>query len=195
MKHSLFQQALERLKSIHPKATCENNLIDLLKHPERCLTVSIPVRDENNRLHIFEGYRIHHNNLLGPGKGGIRFSESVSLEEFKALSFWMTLKCALYDLPFGGSKGGVKINPKQVTPFVLEHVCRGFINGIYDFIGPDLDIPGPDIAVNQTMIGWMSDQINQLQRKQCPAGITGKPVAVGGILVETLRLVTVLCMY
>tara|TARA_R110002110_G_scaffold415797_1_gene656203 strand:+ start:24775 stop:26046 length:1272 start_codon:yes stop_codon:yes gene_type:complete len=182
MQQSLFQQSLERLECIHPKAIRENNLISFLKHPNRCLSISIPVYDENNQLHIFKGYRVHHNNLLGPGKGGIRFSDSVSLEEFKALSFWMTLKCALYDLPFGGSKGGVKINPKQQSAFMLERTCREYINGIYDFIGPDQDIPGPDMAVNQTMVGWMSDQINQLKRSQCPSAITGKPVEVGGIL-------------
>jgi glutamate dehydrogenase (NADP+) len=156
--------------------------LEQLKHPKRIIQVSIPVRMDDGSLRVFDGYRVLHNDRRGPGKGGLRFHPMVNLSEVKALAFWMTCKCALMDIPFGGAKGGIIVNPKELSRMELERLSRGFIKEIVDFIGPEVDIPAPDVYTNETIMGWMMDEYSKLVRQHSPAVITGKPIALGGSL-------------
>ena len=153
-----------------------------LKFPKSSLQVSIPVRMDNGSLQVFQGYRVRYDDTRGPTKGGIRYHPSVTLDEVKSLAFWMTFKCAALDLPFGGAKGGITIDPKQLSKLELERLSRSYINEIADFIGPDVDIPAPDVQTNSMIMGWMADRYNTIHRKIVPAAITGKPLTMGGSL-------------
>ena len=169
----LFENALQYV-------AVSEDAVKTLEHPKQIIQVSIPLRKLNGDLEIFTGYRVHHNDLLGPTKGGIRFFSSVDLDEVKSLAFLMTFKCAVVGIPFGGAKGGVVVNPKKLKRHEIEHLSRGYIRGIYDFIGPDVDIPAPDVYTNEMIMGWMADEYNKISRKLTPAVITGKPVSLGG---------------
>lgn len=153
-----------------------------LKYPKSSLMVSIPVRMDHGSLKVFSGYRVRHNDTRGPTKGGIRYHPQVCLEEMQRLAFWMTFKCAVLNLPFGGAKGGITVDPKGLSGMELERLSRGYIDAIADFIGPDIDIPAPDVYTNSLIMGWMMDQYSIIRRHQSPAVITGKPVAMGGSL-------------
>jgi glutamate dehydrogenase (NADP+) len=137
---------------------------------------------DDGSLSIFEGYRVRHDDTRGPTKGGIRYHPGVSLDEVKALAFWMTCKCAVVGLPYGGAKGGVTVNPKELSHLELERLSRGFIREVADFIGPDTDIPAPDVYTNEMIMGWMQDEYSKIRRQHVPAVITGKPIALGGSL-------------
>jgi glutamate dehydrogenase (NADP+) len=176
----LFDQASERLAQAIAHLHISEDAIERLKSPKASLQVSIPVRMDNGTLKVFQGYRVRYNDLRGPTKGGIRFHPSVNMDEVKSLAFWMTFKCAAVNLPFGGAKGGVAVDPKQLSKFELERLSRGYIDAIADFIGEDVDIPAPDVQTNQTIMGWMVDEYSTIQRKLCPAAITGKPLSMGG---------------
>ncbi|NUN66278.1 Glu/Leu/Phe/Val dehydrogenase [Pseudanabaena biceps] len=180
MSESLFDQASERLAQAIAHVHISEDAIERLKSPKASLQVSIPVRMDNGTLKVFQGYRVRYNDLRGPTKGGIRFHPSVNMDEVKSLAFWMTFKCAAVNLPFGGAKGGVAVDPKQLSKFELERLSRGYIDAIADFMGADVDIPAPDVQTNQTIMGWMVDQYSTIQRKLCPAAITGKPLSMGG---------------
>ena len=180
MSESLFDQASERLAQAIAHLHISEDAIERLKSPKASLQVSIPVRMDNGTLKVFQGYRVRYNDLRGPTKGGIRFHPSVNMDEVKSLAFWMTFKCAAVNLPFGGAKGGVAVDPKQLSKFELERLSRGYIDAIADFIGEDVDIPAPDVQTNQTIMGWMVDEYSTIQRKLCPAAITGKPLSMGG---------------
>jgi glutamate dehydrogenase (NADP+) len=180
MSQNAFQRALERMENAAryidiPDETCQR-----LHYPKSMLTVSVPVRMDDGRLEIFEGYRVQHNDLIGPGKGGLRFHPELTLDECKALAFWMTFKCAVMDLPYGGAKGGVVVDPKTMSMLEIERLSRGFIRRIADFIGPGVDIPAPDMYTNEHIMGWMMDEYSHVVRRHSPAVITGKPVALGG---------------
>lgn len=140
--------------------------------------IVFPIKLKNGK--VFEAYRVQHSNLNGPYKGGIRFRQNVGLDEVRALSILMTLKTSLLDLPLGGAKGGVKINPKEVTEAELEEVSRKYVRGLYDYIGPDIDIPAPDVNTNPKIIAWMVDEYSLLAGKFTPASFTGKPLSLGG---------------
>ncbi len=180
MSEYLFDQASERLAQAIAHLHISEDAIERLKSPKASLQVSIPVRMDNGTLKVFQGYRVRYNDLRGPTKGGIRFHPSVNMDEVKSLAFWMTFKCAAVNLPFGGAKGGVAVDPKQLSKFELERLSRGYIDAIADFIGEDVDIPAPDVQTNQTIMGWMVDEYSTIQRKLCPAAITGKPLSMGG---------------
>jgi len=180
VSESLFDQASERLAQAIAHLHISEDAIERLKSPKASLQVSIPVRMDNGTLKVFQGYRVRYNDLRGPTKGGIRFHPSVNMDEVKSLAFWMTFKCAAVNLPFGGAKGGVAVDPKQLSKFELERLSRGYIDAIADFIGEDVDIPAPDVQTNQTIMGWMVDEYSTIQRKLCPAAITGKPLSMGG---------------
>ncbi|MBD2187426.1 Glu/Leu/Phe/Val family dehydrogenase [Pseudanabaena mucicola] len=182
MSESLFDQASERLAAAIVHVDISEDAIERLKSPKACLQVSIPVRMDDGTLKVFQGYRVRYNDLRGPTKGGVRFHPSVNMDEVKSLAFWMTFKCAAVNLPFGGAKGGVAVDPKQLSKAELERLSRGYINAIADFMGADVDIPAPDVQTNQTIMGWMVDEYSNIQRKLCPAAITGKPIAMGGSL-------------
>jgi len=135
---------------------------------------------DDGALQFFPAWRIRFDDTRGPGKGGIRFHPDVSAEEVAALSFWMTIKCAVVNLPFGGAKGGICVDPKALSRMELERLSRGYIRAFHDLIGPDLDIPAPDVNTNDTIMGWMADEFSRIERRQVPAAITGKPLGLGG---------------
>ena len=180
--HDLFDDAIQRLDAAFPLAQISEETLEKLRHPKAILEVSIPVRMDDGSLRVFTGYRVQHDDTRGPTKGGIRYHPDVDLSEVKALAFWMTCKCAAVDLPFGGAKGGIIVNPKELSRMELERLSRGFIKEIADFIGPDTDIPAPDVYTNATIMGWMMDEYSAIVRRRTPAVITGKPIPLGGSL-------------
>ena len=179
---AIFADAVKRLDRAIQYADISPEAVERLKHPKAALEVSVPVRMDDGSLRIFTGYRIRHNDVRGPGKGGIRYHPDVSIDEVKALAFWMTFKCAVLDLPFGGAKGGVVVNPKELSKLELERLSRGFIEQIADFIGPETDVPAPDVYTNSMIMGWMMDEYSNIRRQRTPAVITGKPIPLGGSL-------------
>ncbi|MBY9078583.1 Glu/Leu/Phe/Val dehydrogenase [Paenibacillus sp. HN-1] len=156
------------------------HITDILKKPKRVLTVNFPVKMDDGSVVVFEGYRSQHNDAVGPGKGGIRFHPNVTLDEVKALSMWMSFKCGVVGLPYGGGKGGVICDPHQLSKGELERVSRGFMEAIFDFIGPDKDIPAPDVYTTPEIMGWMMDTYSRLKGVNTPGVITGKPLILGG---------------
>ena len=182
MSESLFSDASQRLDEALAYASISEEAIERLKLPRSSLKVSIPVRMDNGELRIFPGYRVRYDDTRGPTKGGIRFHPDVSIDEVQSLAFWMTFKCAVANLPFGGGKGGITVDPKSLSPFELERLSRGYIDAVADFIGPDVDIPAPDVYTNEMIMGWMVDQYSIIKRQIAPAVITGKPLTMGGSL-------------
>ena len=182
MSQSLFSDASQRLDEALEYASISDDAIERLKLPKSSLKVSIPVRMDNGELRIFPGYRVRYDDTRGPTKGGIRYHQDVSIDEVQSLAFWMTFKCAVANLPFGGGKGGITVNPKELSHFELERLSRGYIDAVADFIGPDIDIPAPDVYTNQMIMGWMVDEYSIIKRQITPAVITGKPLTMGGSL-------------
>jgi len=182
MSESLFSDASQRLEESLKYTKISEDAIERLRLPKSALKVSIPVRMDNGDLRIFPGYRVRYDDTRGPTKGGIRYHPDVSIDEVQSLAFWMTFKCAVLNLPFGGGKGGITVNPKELSQFELERLSRGYIDAIADFIGPDIDIPAPDVYTNQMIMGWMMDQYSIIRRQLTPAVITGKPLTMGGSL-------------
>jgi glutamate dehydrogenase (NADP+) len=180
MSTSLFSDASSRLEKALKYVSISEDAIERLKYPKISLSVSIPLRMDDGSLRIFQGYRVRYDDTRGPGKGGIRYHPNVTIDEVQSLAFWMTFKCALLDLPFGGAKGGITVNPKELSRQELERLSRGYIEAIADFIGPDVDIPAPDVYTNEMIMGWMMDQYSIIQRKSSPGVVTGKPVTMGG---------------
>ncbi len=177
---SLFADASQRLEKALRYVTISEDAVERLRHPKASLTVSIPVRMDDGSLQVFTGYRVRYDDTRGPGKGGVRYHPDVSLDEVQSLAFWMTFKCALLDLPFGGAKGGVIVNPKQLSKAELERLSRGYINEIADFIGENVDILAPDVYTNATIMGWMMDRYSTIKRQIIRGVVTGKPLALGG---------------
>lgn len=154
--------------------------IDILTVPRRMMVFSFPVKLDSGNVQYFTGYRVQFNDARGPTKGGLRFHPELNLEEVKRLSFLMTLKCAVANLPYGGAKGGVVINPHEFSRKELESVSRAFMRQLAEFIGPQRDIPAPDVNTNPEIMGWMLDEYEKIIGKKCPAVITGKPIKLGG---------------
>lgn len=182
MANSLLTDASRRLDRALKYVAISEDAAERLKAPKASLKVSIPVRMDDGSLRVFEGYRVHFDDTRGPTKGGIRFHPQVNLDEVQSLAFWMTFKCAALNIPFGGAKGGVTLNPKELSKAELERLSRGYIDAIANFIGPDTDIPAPDVYTNPMIMGWMMDQYSIIRQQRSPAVITGKPVALGGSL-------------
>lgn len=176
----MFDLAKQRLESIFEYIDVNEEVIERLSVAKRTITASIPVRLDNGELKIFTGHRVQYDDTRGPTKGGIRYHPNVDIEEVTSLSFWMTVKCAIAGLPFGGAKGGVEVNPKELSNLELERLSRGYIRAFADVIGESVDIPAPDVYTNPTIMGWMSDEFNTIMREQTPAVITGKPIHLGG---------------
>jgi glutamate dehydrogenase (NAD(P)+) len=179
---NVFENAMAQLERSAKLIDLEPNVLEILKNPERTVTISIPVRMGDGTIKVFQGYRVQYNDARGPYKGGIRFHEATDLDEVKALAFWMTLKCAVVDIPLGGGKGGVTINPKNFTESEIEQVARGWTRGMRDIIGPERDIPAPDVNTNPQIMAWIADEYSKLVGRDSPAVVTGKPVEVGGSL-------------
>jgi len=156
------------------------NIREYLKRIERALIVTIPIMMDDGTLKIFEGYRVHHSTVRGPGKGGIRYSPNVYLDEVKALATWMTWKTSLLNLPLGGAKGGVCVDPKNLSRRELERLTRRYTAEIINMIGPDIDIPAPDINTNAQIMAWMMDTYSMQKGRSIPGVVTGKPIEIGG---------------
>jgi glutamate dehydrogenase (NADP+) len=182
MSTSLLADASKILAKAMKYVSISEDAIEYLKYPQASLAVSIPVRMDDGSLKIFPGYRVRYDDTRGPTKGGVRFHPNVTMDEVQSLAFWMTFKCAVLNLPFGGAKGGITLNPKTLSRMELERLSRGYVNAIADFIGPDIDIPAPDVYTNAMIMGWMMDQYSIIRRQICPAVVTGKPITMGGSL-------------
>lgn len=170
----------ENLARLEKWVTLTSTERQLLEHPERVLTFTVPVKMDSGEVKLFNGYRVQYNNALGPTKGGIRFHWMVDLEEVKTLAFLMTLKCSLVGLPFGGAKGGVEVNPRELSETERERLARSFIRQTHLFIGPDRDIPAPDVNTDPQTMAWMMDEYSAIKGAYIPAVITGKPIHRGG---------------
>jgi len=177
---SLLADASTRLETALTYVAISEDAIARLQYPKASVSVSIPLRRDNGSLEIFRGYRVRYDDTRGPAKGGVRYHPNVSLDEVEALAFWMTFKCALLNLPYGGAKGGINLNPKSLSKHELERLSRSYIDTIADFIGPDVDILAPDLYTNATVMGWMMDQYSIIQRRITPGVVTGKPISMGG---------------
>jgi glutamate dehydrogenase (NAD(P)+) len=156
------------------------NVTKYLKRVERALIVSIPIMMDDGSLKIFEGYRVHHSTVRGPGKGGIRFAPNVNLDEVRALAIWMTWKCSLLKLPLGGAKGGVCVNPRELSKKELEKLTRRYASEIINIIGPDIDVPAPDVNTNAQIMAWIMDTYSVNKGRAVPGVVTGKPIEIGG---------------
>jgi glutamate dehydrogenase (NADP+) len=179
-ERDIFEDAIGRLNQAIKHADIDPEVVDRLKRAKQIIEVSIPVRMDGGSLRIFTGYRVRHDDTRGPTKGGMRYHPNVNLAEVTALAFWMTFKCAVVNIPFGGGKGGVIVNPKELSKMELERLSRGFIEKVADFIGPETDIPAPDVYTNPMIMGWMMDEYSIIHRRRTPAVITGKPIPLGG---------------
>jgi len=177
-----FENSLFKLQKVNELLKLNPNTLEIIKTPQKILSFSLPIKMDNGEIKIFQAYRIQHNNSRGPYKGGIRFHPQVDLDEIKALAFLMSLKCAVVDIPFGGAKGGVTLNPKELSISEIEKVSREYIRSAYEFIGPERDIPAPDVYTNAQIMAWMMDEYSILINYNCPAVITGKPIEIGGSL-------------
>ena len=153
---------------------------DRTKYPRRCLAVALPVRRVDGSVTVFEGYRVQHNLSTGPSKGGIRFHQDVTIGEVAALAMWMSWKCSLVGLPYGGAKGGVIVDPSQLSESELEHLSRRYMQEMVNFVGPHTDVPAPDVGTNEKIMGWMMDTYSNHVGHVSPAVVTGKPIALGG---------------
>lgn len=162
------------------KMGCADSLYELLKEPLRLLTVRIPVKMDNGSVKVFTGYRAQHNDAVGPTKGGIRFHPGVTEDEVKALSMWMTIKCGIADLPYGGGKGGIQCDPRTLSFGELERLSRGYVRAISQLVGPTKDIPAPDVFTNSQIMAWMMDEYSRIREFDSPGFITGKPLVLGG---------------
>lgn len=182
MNNDVFTDALNRIKSIGESAQVSSEVISILQHPRAILTTALPVRMDDGSTQYFTGFRCQYNNVLGPTKGGVRYHPKVTISEIQALALWMTIKCAVVALPFGGGKGGVVVDPKTLSPMELERLSRAYVRAMADFIGPEIDIPAPDIYTNSRIMGWMADEYEAIKRIKAPGVITGKPVRLGGSL-------------
>jgi glutamate dehydrogenase (NADP+) len=182
MRESLFSDASKRLAKALKYVPLSEDVTEYLKYPKSSLSVSIPVRMDDGSLKVFQGYRVRYDDTRGPAKGGVRYHPNVSLDEVQSLAFWMTFKCAVLNLPFGGGKGGITVDPKALSKLELERLSRGYIDAIADFIGPDVDILAPDVYTNAMIMGWMMDQYSIIRRQISPAVVTGKPLTMGGSL-------------
>ncbi|MEH6953195.1 Glu/Leu/Phe/Val family dehydrogenase [Neobacillus drentensis] len=174
---SEFQETLKEAVNILNYPT---QVFEFLKKPMRFLEVSIPVRMDNGQTEIFQGYRSQHNDASGPTKGGIRFHPDVTADEVKALAGWMSLKCGITDLPYGGAKGGIICDPRKMSLDELEKLSRGYVRAVSQLVGPTKDIPAPDMYTNSQIMAWMLDEYDHIREFDSPSFITGKPIALGG---------------
>ena len=177
---SSFNNALAQLASITDIVSMEPEYYEMLKSPRREVIVSLPLKLNDGRILTFTGYRVQHNNARGPYKGGIRFHPSVTLSEVKALSMWMTWKCAVIDVPFGGAKGGISVDPRNLDNDDLERLTRKYVSAIERDIGPETDIPAPDLNTNPQTMAWIMNEYSRLHGHNVPGCVTGKPVEIGG---------------
>jgi glutamate dehydrogenase/leucine dehydrogenase len=179
-KESPFESMMERFRFAADLLKIEDGMFQYLSSPTRQVITSIPVEMDNGDIRVFEGYRVIHNNVLGPSKGGLRYSADVTLDEVNALAAWMTWKCAVVNVPFGGAKGAVKCNPKELSLKELERITRRYTANMLEVFGPEQDIPAPDMNTNEQIMAWIMDTYSMHSRKSDTAVVTGKPILIGG---------------
>jgi glutamate dehydrogenase (NAD(P)+) len=178
----LFRTALAQFEQAIPYANVNESIAERLRYPERSVMVAVPVRRDEGHVEVFPAYRVQHSSVLGPTKGGIRYDPHVSLGECAALAVWMTWKCSLLRLPYGGAKGGVRCNPRELSPGELQRLTRRYTSELMGVIGPQEDIPAPDMATNEQTMAWIMDTYSMQVGYAVPEIVTGKPVALGGSL-------------
>jgi len=177
-----FESMLIRFDKACSLYNLDEGLYNYLKHPVKQITVSIPVTMDNGKLEVFEGYRVIHDNILGPSKGGIRYAPDVDIDEVKALASWMTWKCAIANLPFGGAKGAVKCDPKKLSMRELELITRRYTVNLLEILGPDSDVPAPDMNTDEQIMAWIMDTYSMHKKETVTGVVTGKPIIIGGSL-------------
>jgi glutamate dehydrogenase (NAD(P)+) len=180
-----FQIAQGQFDSVAEKMNLDQGVREVLRWPAREFTFRIPVRMDNGTLQVFTGFRVQHNDARGPNKGGIRFHPDETIDTVRALSMWMTWKCAAVDIPLGGGKGGIIVDPSKLSSNEKEHLCRGWVQQMIKNLGPRQDIPAPDVGTTPQMMGWMMDEFSKLSGHYAPSVFTGKPVGGGGSLGRT----------
>lgn len=185
-----FEKCVKKLKETYQiMKTCDgdacvgsSNELEILANPQRVVEVSVPTPMDDGSIRVFTGYRVQHNDIRGPFKGGIRFHPQVDLDEVKSLAFWMTIKCAVVDIPYGGGKGGVTVNVKNLSRKELERLTRGYARAIASIVGPDTDIPAPDVYTNPQIMAWFMDEYSHIAGHNVAGVVTGKPLEIGGSL-------------
>jgi glutamate dehydrogenase/leucine dehydrogenase len=182
VEKNAYEAAMENFDLAADALELDHNVRNMIKSPERVLTVHLPVRMDNGKIHTFQGHRVQHSTARGPAKGGIRYHPHVTLDEVKALATWMTWKCAVVNIPFGGGKGGVTCNPKEMSQVELERLTRRYASAILPLIGPAQDIPAPDVYTNSQVMAWIMDTYSMTKGYPIPGVVTGKPIALGGSL-------------
>jgi len=180
-----FEIARKQVKTACDRLNADPAVYEILKNPQRALEVSFPVKLDNGTVKTFTGYRSQHNNAVGPYKGGVRFHPNVNLDEVKALSIWMTIKCCVAGIPYGGGKGGITVDPRDYSEAELERISRAYAEAISPLIGEKIDIPAPDVNTNGKIMSWMVDAYENVVKKSAPGVFTGKPVEFGGSLART----------
>ena len=180
-----FEIARKQVKTACDRLNADPAVYEILKNPQRALEVSFPVKLDNGTVKTFTGYRSQHNNAVGPYKGGVRFHPNVNLDEVKALSIWMTIKCCVAGIPYGGGKGGITLDPRDYSEAELERIARAYSEAISPLIGEKIDIPAPDVNTNGKIMSWMVDAYENIVKKSAPGVFTGKPVEFGGSLART----------
>ncbi|HTN71662.1 MAG TPA: Glu/Leu/Phe/Val dehydrogenase [Methylomirabilota bacterium] len=176
------EMAVQQFDIAAAKLNLDSNVAGRLTRPDRAMIVSVPTRMDDGRVHVFTGYRVQHNDVLGPFKGGIRYHHGVNLGEVSALAMWMTWKCSLVGLPLGGAKGGIACDPAELSRHELQSMTRRYTAEILNFIGPDVDVPAPDMGTNEQVMAWIMDTYSQHKGHAVPEVVTGKPVDIGGTL-------------
>ncbi len=179
-EESPFESMMERFRFAADILELDEGMFQYLASPVKQVIVSVPVVMDNGKIQVFEGYRVIHDNVLGPSKGGIRFAPDVNLEEVKALAAWMTWKCAVVNVPFGGAKGGIRCNPKELSKSELERLTRRYTANLLDVFGPDRDIPAPDMNTDEQVMAWIMDTYSMNSQRTETAVVTGKPIILGG---------------
>ncbi len=180
-----FEIARKQVKTACDRLNADPTVYEILKNPQRALEVSFPVKLDNGTVKTFTGYRSQHNNAVGPYKGGVRFHPNVNFDEVKALSIWMTIKCCVAGIPYGGGKGGITLDPRDYSEAELERISRAYAEAISPLIGEKIDIPAPDVNTNGKIMSWMVDAYENIVKKSAPGVFTGKPVEFGGSLART----------
>lgn len=180
-----LESMMERFNIAAEKLGLSEEVYNVLKNPARQVIVSLPITMDNGKIQVFEGIRVVHSNILGPAKGGIRFAPDVHLDEVKALAAWMTWKCAVVDIPYGGGKGGVRCNPREMSPGEIERLMRAYTMAMIDVFGPDKDIPAPDMGTGPREMAWLMDEYSRAHGMTVNSVVTGKPLVLGGSLGRT----------
>ncbi len=175
-----YQNAMAQLEKVTKIKSFSDDFIARLREPNRDIRISIPIKMDNGSQKIFEGYRVEYNNALGPYKGGIRYHANTEINEVKALAFWMTIKCAVANIPMGGGKGGITVDPKSLSKDELERLSRGWVQRLSDILGPHKDVPAPDLNTTPEIMAWMADEFEKITGDKTKATFTGKPIKNGG---------------